>query len=382
MKIHRLNILLLFLLIWSTGLSQLTIKINNLPANTPLADTIYISGAFNNWNEADPDFALIEGRDGKLQIQLELSAVPVSFKFTRGSWQEVEGSATGNYRSNHAIQYQGGQQTTEVDILSWEDLYTTNNFSTATENVKLLKEDFYMPQLNRNRRIWVYLPPGYESSDRRYPVIYLHDGQNTFDAARSFSGEWKVDESLNRFAEMEQIEAIAVAIENGGSERINELSPWINDRYGGGLGDEYTEFIVETLKPFIDERFRTQPEREQTIIAGSSMGGLVSMYAAIEYQETFGKAIIFSPAFWFAPDIYEFVSETGKEKRMKFYLLAGQQEDSGSVVREIIKMNDTLVRAGFGEGELFLRTHPDGQHSEWYWAREFPGALQWLFSEN
>ena len=380
MKLQQVGILFLFLFCWFTSYSQLTIQLDQFPANTPLADQIYIAGTFNSWNSGDPNYVLTKNKDGKFQIHLDIAPGLVAFKFTRGSWQSAEGSQTGGYRSNHTIQYQGGKQTVGVTILSWEDLYRSNTNSTAAPNVKLLDDNFYLPQLDRERRIWIYLPPDYEETNDRYPVIYLQDGQNVFDAYQSFSGEWKIDETLNSFSANGGIKAIAVAIDNGGSERLNEYSPWINSRYGGGLGDEYAAFIVETLKPFVDKSFRTKAERENTIIAGSSMGGLISMYTAIEYQETFGKAIIFSPAFWFAPELDDFVDKTGKEQRMKFYFLAGRQEDNGSVAKAIWDMNNLLVEEGFGEGELFVRTHADGQHSEWYWAREFPGALQWLFS--
>lgn len=376
----RLTIIFLFACF--IGHAQLIVQINSLPSSTPLADPIYVAGSFNGWASGNSNYILKPGENSKLSIELVTPPGNVSFKFTRGSWQTVEGNAAGDYRSNHSIQYQGGRQVVNIDILSWEDLPERSNQSTASDNVKLLKADFYIPQLNRNRRIWIYLPADYYSTSTTYPVVYLQDGQNVFDASRSFSGEWRVDETLDIFKSTNQLQIIAVAIENGGSQRLNEYSPWVNSRYGGGQGDEYMEFLVQTLKPFIDNRFRTKPQREHTVIAGSSMGGLISMYGAIEYQEIFGKAVIFSPAFWFSPEIYELVDEIGKEQRMKFYLLAGQQEDNGSVVNAIVRMNDLLVEQGFGMGELFVRTHQDGQHSEWYWAREFPGAIQWLFSSN
>ncbi len=141
--------------------------------------------------------------------------------------------------------------------------------------------------------------------------------------------------------------------------------------------------MVETLKPYVDANYRTLSDREHTGIMGSSMGALISLYTAIEHQDVFGKAGIFSPAFWFAGNqAYTHVSSTGKQADMKIYLLAGDQEDSGSVVDDLNAMYNTLSNAGFEDEELFLLTHNDGQHSEWYWAREFPDGYEWLFSNS
>jgi predicted alpha/beta superfamily hydrolase len=373
----------IFWLIANSLLAQLTVRITALPANTPAKDSIYIAGNFNNWNPGSTNFIVKKQPDGSRQIVLNPAAGNVEFKFTRGAWASVEGNADGKQRPNRVSTYTGQPQTVEVSILTWEDLSGNNpTNSTAASNVLILSQNFNMPQLNRSRRVWIYLPPDYNTSNKRYPVLYLQDGQNVFDAANSFSGEWKVDESLNQLFGNGDAGIIAVAIDNGGSERLNEYSPWVNARYGGGQGDEYVQFIVETLKPHIDRTYRTKPDRTNTGIMGSSMGGLISLYAAMEFQHIFGKAGIFSPALWFAPESYAHVSAKGKQAAMKFYLLAGNLEDNGSVVADINALYNTLRSAGFQESEIVRSTHPDGQHSEWYWAREFPAAYRWLFGNT
>jgi hypothetical protein len=138
--------------------------------------------------------------------------------------------------------------------------------------------DVRSPQLRNTRDIQVYLPPSYKASGRQYPVIYMHDGQNLFDPELSFAGEWGVDETMERLAP-EGFEAIVVAIPNMAGERSHEYSPWVDPRVGGGKGDAYLDFIVDTLKPQIDRRFRTERGRQHTGIVGSSMGGLISLYA-------------------------------------------------------------------------------------------------------
>lgn len=375
------NIVLFLLIFWLSWplTAQLTINLVEVPSNTPLADNIYLAGNINNWNEADPNYIATNNGNQTYSITINPNPGLVEFKFTRGSWDSVEGNEGGGFQPNHEVNYSGSPMSIDLTILSWEDLGGTGSGpSTASDNVMVLDQDFFIPQLNRNRRIWIYLPPDYQNSNKEYPVLYLQDGQNVFDAYTSFSGEWEVDESLNDLFNQGDEGAIVVAIDNGGAERINEYSPWVHPTYGGGQGGLYAEFIVNTLKPYIDENYRTKPERTSTGIAGSSMGALITMYMAIEYQEVFGKVGIFSPAFWFSDQVYQHVNNTGKEEDMRFYLLAGIPEDNGSVVADLQSMYNTLAGAGFSTSELNIQTHEDGQHSEWYWAREFPAAYEWL----
>ena len=155
------------------------------------------------------------------------------------------------------------------------------------------------PQLGNHRDVLVYLPPSYPVSGRHYPTIYMHDGQNLFDAATSYAGEWQVDETMERIAP-EGIEAIVIAVPNMGAERIAEYAPFRDERVGGGRGDAYLAFLVDTLKPDVDRNFRTRRDAEHTGIIGSSMGGLISLYAFLTRPDVFGFAGVMSPSLWFA----------------------------------------------------------------------------------
>ncbi|MFP4471851.1 MAG: hypothetical protein ACLFPE_14300, partial [Bacteroidales bacterium] len=159
--------LLFFLLIMIAlyGKSQVTIIVTSLPENTPSGDPLYIAGNFNGWNPGDADYMLEENASDQPEIELSGTGT-IEFKFTRGSWETVEGDASGQYLPNRSFTF-GSADTLEVEILSWEDLGGTNH--TAAENVIVMDEDFYMPQLDRYRRIWLYLPPDYETSGRSYP---------------------------------------------------------------------------------------------------------------------------------------------------------------------------------------------------------------------
>lgn len=370
------------LVIWSFmclpySVGQLTINITSVPPSTPSGDNLFIAGNFNNWNPGNPSYVLTNNGDGTYAITFSPPAGSLEYKFTRGSWDTVEGNASGGYIPNRIFNYTGGIQTVNVMIEGWEG---GGGNHTAAENVMILDEDFYMPQLNRTRRIWLYLPPDYDSTAKRYPVIYMHDGQNLFDEYYSFAGEWEIDESMNDLFDNGDYGAIVVGIDNGGSQRINEYSPWVNPNYGGGDGERYAEFITTTLKPYIDSNFRTLPDREYTAIAGSSVGAIISLYTGIEYQEIFSKIGIFSPSFWFSDSIYQYVVDEGITEEMRIYFVAGENESS-SMVADMQNMFDTLKYAGLNENDMHLIHHPDGVHSEWFWAREFPDTYEWLFDE-
>ena len=154
------------------------------------------------------------------------------------------------------------------------------------------------PQLGNRRPIDVYLPDSYDSGRRRYPVVYLQDGQNLSDPAMAFAGNtWHLIEGLTWLAKR-GIEPIVVGIHNTGVERINEYSPFKDARHGGGGGAKYARFLSDTVKPRIDASYRTRKDRASTIVAGSSMGGLISLYV-LRSRSPFGAAAVMSPSVWF-----------------------------------------------------------------------------------
>jgi predicted alpha/beta superfamily hydrolase len=357
--------LLLALFCSLAAAENLTIIITQIPNNTPPEDNIYIAGSLNGWNPGDPAYILSENTNGHPEI-------------TRGSGDTVEGNENGQYLPNRTFTF-GTADTLELTILSWEDTGGSNH--TAAENVIVMDEDFYMPQFDRHRRIWLYLPPNYDSTTESFPVLYMHDGQNLFDAATSFAGEWEVDETLNELYEEGKPVPIVVGIDNGGSDRIDEYTPWPNQTYGGGDGYLYAQFIVETLKPYIDENYRTKPEREYTGVMGSSLGGLISHYIGIKYQNVFSKAGVFSPSYWFNDSVYDFTFITGKQEDMKIYIMGGSDESSG-LVGQMMAMIDTLQTTGFGEDEMALKVVQGGQHNEQLWREQYGEAYEWLFMED
>jgi alpha-glucosidase len=245
----------------------------------------------------------------------------------------------------------------------------------ALPNVSVLPEPFTIPGLQRQRTVRLYLPPGYAGSQRRYPVIYMHDGQNLFDDATSYAGEWGVDETLNAMAQAHGFGAIVVGIDNGADKRMTELNPFDHPQFGPGEGEAYVAFIVEVLKPWIDARYRTQPQREATAIFGSSMGGLISDYAMRRHPGVFGRAGVLSPAYWTAPPIWDFAAAHPLPRDARVYLYMGGRE-GGDMVPLAQRMAGVLQAQGTPHVFHLL---PEGEHNEPTWRGVFPQAVRWLF---
>lgn len=251
--------------------------------------------------------------------------------------------------------------------------------STAQANVSLLAELLPMPGLNRKRQVRIYVPPGYATSQRRYPVLYMHDGQNLFDAATSYAGEWQVDETLNALSAAGQLELIVVGIDNGQEKRMTELNPWSHPRFGAAEGREYMEFVVRVVKPLIDQRYRTKADRANTAIMGSSMGGLISHYAINQYPEVFSKAGVFSPAYWVGEAMFQWVESRPARPDARLYLLMGGLEGD-AMINDVRRMAASLLKAGHPQPNLVLKIVPQARHHEAFWSAEFRQAVLWLFA--
>lgn len=356
--------------------AQVTFRIISLPSNTPANPSLFAAGTFNNWNPGDSNYVFSKVGNN-YELTIPASSGNGQFKITQGSWATVEGTVTGAQVGNRSFTY-SQNLIIDVTVNGWEG--KTALTSTALPNVKIVNDSFYIPQLNRYRRVWIYLPNDYTTQpQKRYPVIYMHDGQNMFDVLTSYSGEWGVDETLSAKQTSGDYGCIVVATDHGGATRLDEYSAYRNTRYGGGQGKPYASFIVQTLKPFIDSIYRTKPEREYTAIAGSSMGGLISFYMAVTYPEVFSKAGIFSPSFWFSDSLYTYVDSIPMRDSIKFYFMSGTTE-STDMIPDIDRMIKLLKSKGYPDTELKFITHEDGQHSEWFWRREFGDCYDWLFA--
>ncbi len=261
-------------------------------------------------------------------------------------------------------------------ILLEQNLLAAQSVTKDTSTANYVNLTIDIPQLSRQRLIQIYLPDGYTVSSKKYPVIYMQDGQNLYNKAGSNPNSWSVDSVLKQFPADKQ--AIIVGINHGEKFRLTEYNAY-DSRFGKGEGVAYTDFIVKTLKPFIDKHYRTMPDAKHTAIAGSSMGGLISMYAATKYADVFGTAGIFSPSFWIAPQIYADGSNQAIPSKSRFFLACGDAE--GNEADHVNKMDSILRSKGFNlknvPKALILK---NAKHNEQQWRAEFPVFYQWFIS--
>lgn len=265
----------------------------------------------------------------------------------------------------------------------------------------IIKMEHYMPELDRKRMLRIYLPTGYEYSNQSYPVVYMHDAQNLYELESAAYGMiWDIKTVMDQLGTELNSKFIVVGIDNAeGDDRLDEYSPWVNtslkdtmDRFRGsnrdygGLGQAYGAYIVNTLKPYIDKKYRTLVDPENTSIIGSSMGGIISLYIGMTYPHIFSKIGAFSTASWFCQEeLEDFMKKVDLNQRV--YLDIGTKETSDPTVEEFAQMYvdgskrlyECLLATGIDETNVKLVVEEGADHSEISWARRFPAAFKWLY---
>ncbi len=244
-------------------------------------------------------------------------------------------------------------------------------------------ESFSSAHLPSEHTVLVYLPPGYEQDvDRRYPVLYLHDGQNVFDQATAFGEEWRVDETAQEMITARSIEPlIIVGIYNAGTARIEEYTPTYDDEMdAGGMADQYARMLVEELKPFIDATYRTRPGAECTGLGGSSLGGLVTLHTALRHPGVFTRLAILSPAVWWDGRVLlSEVLRLAEKPSLRIWLDIGTNEGKEALADSRL-LRDALWAKGWREGVDFSYHEAEGAgHDEGAWASRMGMVLQYLF---
>ncbi len=244
-------------------------------------------------------------------------------------------------------------------------------------------------ELSHSREITVYVPPSLAAGTKpghNYPVIYFHDGQNMFDSHTSYVGEWRADETLQKLAR-DGIEVIAVGIPNAGEDRLDEYSPWrgrsgFGRRQVGGKGAKYLEWVVDEVKPMVDRSFPTRTDRDGTGTVGSSLGGLISLYALSKYPDVFGFAGAMSPSLrWHDYKIVDLFQEWSGP-RPRLHLDMGGREFRG-LYADARRMRDALLASGWvGGRDLQYVEDRYGRHHEESWARRLPDALRFLLRDT
>lgn len=340
---------------------------------------IYVAGNFNDWWAGHPDYQLVPGSHaGAYEIDLELPETlsRVEYKFTRGGWEFVELGRFGENVPNRVVALSPDwTHTDEVARWAGHGLYYKEDLLPIIE---VISEEFEIPQLIRTRRIAALLPHDYYETDKRYPVLYLQDGQNLFDDHAPY-GSWGVDKRLALLKELGMGDIIIISIDHAAEERVGEFTPSFRTKLGRGDGKKYVRFLADTLKPYIDDHFRTLADAVHTGIGGSSMGALISIYAGMMYPEVYDKLMIFSPSLWVTPNIPFHLVDLTNEFNGRIYLYGGAAE-SQTMVPNLERFKRQLSeQQGASTVEFFLEIDPDGQHNEARWGQEFPKAIEWLF---
>lgn len=260
---------------------------------------------------------------------------------------------------------------------------------TLTGDIRVHK-GFHSKILNNDRDVLVYLPPGYDATKgKRYPVFYMHDGQNLFDGATSFIGgqEWRVDETAQALIVAGKIEPLIIVGIYNTKDRINEYTPAEDAKHKlGGKADLYGRMLVEELKPFVDFHYRTKRDARHTGLGGSSLGGLVSLYLALKHSDVFSRVAVVSPSVWFAnKQIVHYVEALPKQPTVRIWMDIGTKEgrnpeEAQQTVSDAGLLQEILIKKGWKLGKNFNYFEAEGaEHNEKAWAARVASILTFLF---
>lgn len=368
-----------------------TVKIQfivDIPGDTAPESKVYLAGNLGPLGAWKPDGLALERSNGHYTRVVELPrGKTLEYKITRGTWETVEKGPGGAELKNRTLLLDGNK-TERVSVAAWSTAQPRVRVHTITGDVRSL--DIHSKILGNDRKLWIFLPPGYDKHpDRRYPVLYMHDGQNVFDEFTSFAGEWQADETATKLIEQGRIEPlIIVGIENN-SDRVDEYTP---TRYleEGGNGDDYGRFIVEEVKPLIDRTFRTDPAVGATGVAGSSLGGIISLHLLRTYPQVFGRGAAISPSLWWDRENFLFglQKDVSWARGKRVWLDTGTAEHSDAL-RSAVQSGDcrqlsmALERKGLVPGKDFVyREYAGAGHNEEAWAERFGDVLLFLYPKQ
>lgn len=343
----------------------------------PVGEQVFITGnqeALGNWR---PDGLPLEREADRVwtgEAEVEKGAL-VEFKVTRGEWSSEQLLPDGRVPENHTVQ-PTQNETVEVHVAAWKDMQPMPR-PKITGDYRI-HPSFHSQFLRYDRTVIVWLPPSYKNDpERRYPVLYMQDGQQVFDPQTStWHQDWQVDEWCTELIGEFQMEEVIVVAVYSTEDRYLEYNP-------SALGGEYARFLLEELKPFIDREYRTLADREHTAVAGASMGATISFYLAWSRPDVFFGAACLSPAFRYKDDTscLDLVRQTTKAPDLRLHFYCGEGDDlERRLIQGMREMIDLLKALGFEEGRnLNVVVDPEGKHNEATWARHTPEWLTFLF---
>ena len=337
---------------------------------------VYIAGNHPALGDWQPDrVALQKVAEGRWELGLEFpKAMQLEFKLTRGSWASEEVVKSGEVKGNRLHEVQE-DQVLNVKVNNWRDILFRSKKGIVGQ--VRYHRNVRSPLLKHKRDLIVWLPPSYDKlPQKRYPVLYMHDGQNLFDPATAFAGvDWRMDETATRLIKSGKIQEIIIVGLYNTPARLDEYADTV-------IGRNYMRFLAEEAKPFIDKAYRTLPTRENTAAMGSSMGGLISLYLVFSFPEIFAKAgCLSSSLFWHDHAVFDFISsQASVPKNVKIYIDHGGAGDEGKYAPDFRRLRDLLIEKGCRPGiDLEYYFDKRGDHSERSWARRVKQPLRFLF---
>lgn len=366
--------------------STLTIKVTP-PADYTASETIHLVGSFNEWALEGEKAYPLKTDKGVLSATIPVTEKNVFFTLVKNNnWQLMPADEMAKSQCIYLHQNTGSDAEINLHIPLWTSDKPLKAAEPSLSGNIVQHQDFTLPEFARSSDIYVYLPKSYQQNpSKTYPVLYMLDGQNIFDAHSAHSDEWRIDELLEELTAKGMLaEIIVVAVPNS-AQRWVEYNPWdFKDRDGKaaqGQGELTIRAIKDTLKPFIDSNYRTDPQPASTGLAGSSLGGLMAIYAALEHSDTFGFTAAFSPALAIENMdgknvLFEAIKQHNNVGNSKIYFDIGQMEYGN--YDQIEELNNLLLKQGFKPENLKLVKDDLGRHCEVDWSRRFPAALEWL----
>lgn len=394
---------MLWLPTFVSGAEHITLEVRASP-EIPSDATLYFASNVNAWNPGYPAHQLkfVSGDKSHTLWRLELSRTDaerfgdsIEYKITMGGWERVEVTAEGGDVANRrigAVNWASPEILVTADVLGFRAGQVEAPPPSVTGQLQL--HAFHSATLGNQRTVRVWLPPGYFDKTKklqRYSVLYMHDGQNVFDqATASFGVEWGADETATSLIKEGVIEPlIIVGIDNAGGERTLEYNPSALESQGrAAYGDKYITMLTAELMPFVDALYRTKSGPEHTGIGGSSYGGNITLLAIMTRPDTFGRAIIESPAPWVADDALFKIAEAHDDWPERIFLAVGDDEIAGGGtppevwVREMRRLEKLLQGKGLDEDRLMTMVVKDAKHNEAAWAERLPAAMRFLFGEG
>ncbi|MCO4783491.1 MAG: esterase [Candidatus Cloacimonetes bacterium] len=381
-----LFVLTLFIVTWffvKTQYIVLELKVK-VPDYTP--DQLVIIGnheTLGDWTEQSHLLSRLDQNTFTTTLRVPKNT-SLEFKFTLGSWETVQKDQFFQDTNNFRVIAQKSE-VVELQVYNFAGFESDSLDHTRQGNFQFLRK-FESKFLNNFRNIIVYLPPSYKSdSKKHYPVLYMNDGNNLFDANTAFMGrEWEVDNTTQELISKNLIEEIIIVGIYNTMGRLEEYTPTKSKQHGGGKANLYLDFISKELMPVIEKEFRVKTGPENTGLMGSSLGGLVSLYAGFEYSQYFGKVGVISPSLWW-DDKYMFREYIPKQKKnsTKIWMDMGTKEgmDSKGVSHALLdtqNMNKLLKEKGYDQ-DLFYFEHQDAAHDEYAWASRMHMPLLYFY---